>query len=538
MSAVSINVTAQGAQPTPPAVLRANLLNLVASQRPGYTASLPGSLIEDISSTDVGALALIDQATIDLLNSLTTNQANEYLVPLQGAQMGIPQGVQSNSSAYVQFTGIAGYVIQKGFVVSDGLNQYTVQDGGILESASPCSFTGAIAATTLTVTGITGQIMIGDTITGAGVTANTVITGFGTGTGGNGTYTVNNTQTVSAKAMTGMTHGTTSLYVVANQYGTWAIPSGSISTIVTSVPTGYPLTCTNVSGGIIATTAESIDLYRARVAQAQLAPAVGSLSYLKTQIAKVTGVQSRLISVSGTNKIIVGGGDPYAVANAIFKGQFDVANLQGSLNHSHVWSATGSIMGAVLTITAVASGTIAVGDIVSGSGLAVPTVIMLGGTGSGGTGTYLLNYSQSIPSESITGAASNQNVITSIIDYPDSYTILYVSPIAQSVSIALNWSTVAPNFTANSTVAASAGAALVSYINAVQVTTALNVYKLQQAFMDSLVTIIEPTLISNLTFTVSIDGVVTAPTSGTGLIPGNAEGFFITDISKIAITRV
>jgi len=73
---------------------------------------------------------------------------------------------------------------------------------------STVSFTGAISTTnggTLTVTGgvVGGSLAIGSCIyTGAGVTANTCITALGTGGGGNGTYLVNNSQTIGAEAMT------------------------------------------------------------------------------------------------------------------------------------------------------------------------------------------------------------------------------------------------------------------------------------------------------------------------------------------------
>lgn len=58
---------------------------------------------------------------------------------------------------------------------------------------------GSISTTVLTVLSSTGRIQIGQTVTGAGVTAATVITGLGTSAG---TYTVNNSQTVAAEAMT------------------------------------------------------------------------------------------------------------------------------------------------------------------------------------------------------------------------------------------------------------------------------------------------------------------------------------------------
>ena len=65
--------------------------------------------------------------------------------------------------------------------------------------------TGAIAGTTLTVSAVTsGTLAAGMTIQGAGITANTIITALGTGTGGAGTYTVNFSQTISSITMYGL----------------------------------------------------------------------------------------------------------------------------------------------------------------------------------------------------------------------------------------------------------------------------------------------------------------------------------------------
>jgi hypothetical protein len=63
--------------------------------------------------------------------------------------------------------------------------------------------TASISGTTLTATYSPSQALgPGQTITGPGVAAGTQITAFGTGTGGTGTYTVNNSQTVASEAMT------------------------------------------------------------------------------------------------------------------------------------------------------------------------------------------------------------------------------------------------------------------------------------------------------------------------------------------------
>jgi hypothetical protein len=117
---------------------------------------------------------------------------------------------------------------------------------------------------------------------------------------------------------------------------------------------------------------------------------------------------------------MVGGGDPYLVAGAIYRGLFDISDLRGSDVASHAWSGTGSIASTTLTISAVASGTIQIGDVVSGIGMASPTVILEQLSGSaGGVGTYRVNYAQTITSEAMTGAASARNQIVTIIDDPD-----------------------------------------------------------------------------------------------------------------------
>lgn len=540
MTAVNINITSAGAQPTPPSTLRSTLINSVAALRPGYTSDLPGSLIEDIASTSVGALAIMDQAAVDLLNSMTPSTANPYLLGQIGDMMGIKAGMQSNSSAYILFTGIAGFSIPKGFIISDGLNQYTIQDGGALGNPVPTAFTASIAGNIMNVSALSsGQLMPGDTISGPGVLPGTVISGFGTANGGVGTYNINNAQTFASGALTGVIHGTATLYAVANQYGTWAIPAFSITNIVTSVPSGYPLICTNPNTGTIAAAAESPDLYRARVMNAQLAPAIGTLSYLKSLIQNVPGVQSRLVSIGGAGKIIVGGGDPYLVAGAIYQGLFDIGDMIGSSSPSHTWAGTGSIAGNILTVSAISSGAIQTNDIVSGIGLASPTIVLQQVLGTpGGTGQYLINYSQTVLSEAITGNGSTRNQIVSIIDYPDTYSILLVVPVVETTQIACTWSTISPNFIANTAIANAAIAAMNSYINSIPVGAPLNVFTLQQAFLQSVSGIINPSLVSALNFTITVNGSVVTPTPGTGLISGDAEGYYLTDIGKITVTRV
>ncbi len=92
-----------------------------------------------------------------------------------------------------------------------GIGTYTVNLSQTVASTQMNSatvgavVTGDISGTTLTVSAVTsGTLTVGQTIQGSTVTAQTIITALGTGTGGAGTYTVNNSQTVTSRTLYGL----------------------------------------------------------------------------------------------------------------------------------------------------------------------------------------------------------------------------------------------------------------------------------------------------------------------------------------------
>jgi len=66
------------------------------------------------------------------------------------------------------------------------------------------TFTGSMSSTTLTVTALLqgAPIVVGMYVDGSSVTDGTYITAYGTGTGGTGTYTINQSVTASSTTMT------------------------------------------------------------------------------------------------------------------------------------------------------------------------------------------------------------------------------------------------------------------------------------------------------------------------------------------------
>jgi len=129
---------------------------------------------------------------------------------------------QMNSS-----TGLVG-IVDNGVnvYIVDGTYRYTWQ----ISNPSAATFTGSISTTTLTVDSVlSGTIAVGQAIFGQGIAQNTVITALGTGTGGAGTYTISDSQTVA----------------------TTTINSNSPPAVVTASISGTTMTVSGVTSGTL-----------------------------------------------------------------------------------------------------------------------------------------------------------------------------------------------------------------------------------------------------------------------------------------------
>lgn len=490
-----VTVTAAGAQPQLPAVVRAALVALIAADwaadgnvGPPPTDNLPGSLVEDITSTDVAAILQADAARVELINSLTPRGANAFLLNQLGQIYGVPQAATTNTSVDVAFTvtsavggsPLPGYFVPKGFTVTDGTYQYVIQDGGVTDSG--------------------------------GVTA--------------------------------------PLFALAVQLGSWVIPSGSVTQIVTQPPPGVAIAVNNPAPGTPSPGPQTQEAYAAAVLQAGLAASTGMATTLRTNLERVAGVQPRLIAIvqnpidvnlapplSGGWKIIVGGGDPYQVGGAIFQSLFDIADLAYSvtwitaftnanpgvattlINHGFTTGETVTVQHAnpgtfdgTYTVTVIDEKTFSVGVDTTGFGSYV-------GTDSG----YAL--------------PNTRDRVIDIFDFPDTYTIVFVVPPQQTVTMAVTWNTTSPNFVDPNAMAQLAAPALAGYINSIFATQPINVLSLEDVFIDAVASILARELISSLSFSVSINGVPTSETGGTNLIYGDPESYFFALASGISVTQ-
>ena len=461
-------ITTAGAIPASPTDLLNAEIAAATALAPGLTTNLPGSLVEDMASTAAGAVVIQDQAFVDLVNSISPATANPSILYQLGQVYGVEQGQGSNTSVYVVFTGLAGFVIPVGFTVSDGTYQYTVQDGGIIATS--------------------GQ--------------------------------------------------TSPLYCLATVQGSWAIPAGTVTQIITSVPAGFTLTVTNPDDGLPGLTAQTIASYQAQVMQAGMVTAQGVPTFIKAQLQKVIGVQARLISIRliATNQweIIVGGGDPYQVANAIFNSVPDISNLVGS----------------TLAVTAITTANPGVVTTDLNHGYATGQVITIAGVdptwfNNDYTITVIDEKSFSLGVTTVGHAYVSGGVVTpnlrnitvSVDDYPDVYSITFVNPPSQTVDVVITWNTISTNLISPTAVAQLTIPAIVEYINSISVGQPINTYELQDAFQNAVEPIIPPSQVSKIDYVVAINGIATAPTAGTLLIYGDPESYFSTNASLVSVVQ-
>ncbi|HSY77225.1 MAG TPA: hypothetical protein VK890_10235, partial [Bacteroidia bacterium] len=225
---------------------------------------MPAALIEDISSTDVGALVISNQFMVDLINSITPYGANQFILNQLGIEIyGIQPESATNTAVDVIFFGTPGFIIIPGFVIGDQIYQYICSDGGVINT--------------------NGQSL--------------------------------------------------PIHAISTTVGTWAVPAGSVNTIITSVPLNIPLSVINPTDGIPSIGTEDVSSFRSRTLTAGLAASTGMDRYLKTLLWNIPGVVQRLVSVrqnldTGRWVVLCGGGDPYQVAWCIYYALFDIQTLE------------------------------------------------------------------------------------------------------------------------------------------------------------------------------------------------------------------
>ena len=277
-------------------------------------------------------------------------------------------------------------------ITDNGVNVYIV-DGAYrytwrISSPASVNFVGSMSTTTLSVTAVTsGTLAVGQQIFGLGVAGETVITAFGTGSGGIGNYTISTSQTVVSEAMSGAAAGA----IITATIG------GSLSGVA----------ITGLAGQFSCTAAP--------------------ITLVIGQALTISGTYGGTGSISGytnptTYYIIATNGSTTFTLSATAGGTAITTTVGTPTGLSYKYAPT------TLNVTAVSSGTLYLGQTIQGTGISVNTMITALGTGSGGTGTYTVSNSQNISSETMyalnftqipttDGAFSGGNTVDTVDNY-------------------------------------------------------------------------------------------------------------------------
>lgn len=406
MSDLPIIIGAAGIQPTDPAVLYQNYTQQVANLVPGYTVTLPAGLVTDLASTATGALTVIDQARVDIINSVSPYGVNEPLLEELSYVYGTMKTPETNVSVLVVFVGTPGLPISRGFLVGDGNYAYAVVSGFIIPAS--------------------GQ--------------------------------------------------TPPILCVAQETGTWAVPAGSVTTLISSVPAEYTLTCNNQQAGNPPTAAEGLAPFRARMMQEGMFAVQGTPPALKASVLRVTGTRSSQVAVrqptTGKWAVVVGAdaADRNEIGYAIFRAMPDISALTNDVQNPN-------------------------------------------------------------------GTTPERASVT-IYDYPDEYTVPYVVPNSQNVALLIQWSSTQTSFIDQDTVQALARQAIAEYINQITVGDPINLFQVQEIFIDSIVKLAQRQFISRIDINVTIDGEASPPAEGSSLVYGQTYAYFSITTQAIQVQRV
>jgi hypothetical protein len=299
---------------------------------------------------------------------------------------------------------------------------------------------GSITGTVLTVTSVaSGTVQVGQTISlapgsnASGITlaGGVTITSNGTGTGGTGTYNISASSTVPTNTtieLGGNVLNRRSIFV--------CVSGGAAADIAQAIWNKKPPGC-GYTGSTTVTVYDTSQPYPAPGIPYSVSYQVATASNVWVNVTIVNGPtvpSNALAQITAAIQAAFSGADnglPAQIgqnflASRLYAGiaalgpwaQIAALGLGSDANASSA-VVTGSIAGTTLTVSAVSSGTLAIGQAVTGSGVAPGTFITALGSGAGGTGTYTVSVSQSVSSTSMTTyATSSSNVQMAVNQMP------------------------------------------------------------------------------------------------------------------------
>ncbi|KPR53982.1 hypothetical protein AN672_18765 [Citrobacter freundii] len=201
--------------------------------------------------------------------------------------------------------------------------------------------------------------------------------------------------------------------------------------------------------------------------------AEGTPTCFRTELEKVDGVQENLISFRqstlGKWVAVVGGGDPFEVAYAIFKAVPDISVLTNDVSNP------------------------------SGAPVEKKTV--------------------------------------QISVYPDTYTLPYVVPSSQNATVLITWNTASTTYIDPDGIAKAVQQPIADYVNAIAVGQPVNLFEIQDIFMQSVASLVPASMISMIQVQIGINGAIKPPDANSSLVYGDTYSYFSTSSSQVQVKQ-
>jgi hypothetical protein len=376
-----------------------------------------------ISAQGVGARGLVTSAsiggTLDIGASITATGYRSTVAPTATTTLGNVSAdeVQQGGSAVVVGGSVAdGITVAAAITTGTGTSAVTTAAASITEFGSAPAIVVGASGQAITVGNNSAEpygLVIGGTVSAAGVydvqttphlPGPVSATAIQLGDGG----TVNlsgGVHVVGAVSASALNASSTAISIGAGTTAASIVNDGSITSTITATTPQSVLGITIAAGANVGSIVNT-----------------GTIAAEITDSKSTSGTAGAIIDQSGTVASISNTGQISAAliptdSSFVLTGNktaIDVSHATAGTAISQTQSVTfagqpaphftGSISGTTLTVSAVASGNIAVGQTVYGPGIAAGTVITADGTGTGGTGTYTVGLSQTVTSGALTGA--------------------------------------------------------------------------------------------------------------------------------------
>lgn len=382
------------------------------------TITVSGGLVTAVTLTYAG----VGYTAADSLTTANTN--------LGGSGSGfnvVVATIASSGSFQCDVASLADGTVGKVTLTSDGVNYVagdvlsaSIEDiggisgvigafGGIVQGnyytdSTTAVVTGSISGTVLTVSAVTsGALVVGQTISGTGVTADTVITSFGTGSGGAGTYNINNSQTVASTTIS-------ALGIFRDTPLTGGSGSNATANIVVSGGKVTSVTLVDAGVGYAVGDSLSATLSGSTNGVATTSGLTGGSNYTNGTYTNVsltggsgTGAKATIVVSSNavSSVTITTAGSNYAVSNTLGAAAATIGNGVNTLN-------TGSLTGGANYTT----GTYTNVPLTGGTGSGAQATVTVGAGGDVTAVTMTARGVGYTASDNLSAAASNLGGVT------------------------------------------------------------------------------------------------------------------------------